>query len=207
MQRMSHRRLDAMRRLQALARTGLYYCASEYDRERYQEIEQIAAGLLADGDAETEARLAELWGRETGYVTPKIEVRGAAFRDGRVLMVRERADGLWTLPGGWADVGEPPSVSVIREIEQESGFRSRVVALAALWDRELHSPGGLFHSWRAAFLCEITGGEARASYETDAVEFFDVANLPPMSLGRSTPAQVRRLQAHWLDRSLPTEFD
>jgi ADP-ribose pyrophosphatase YjhB (NUDIX family) len=205
---MNDRRLAAARRLHALARTGLNFCPGEYDRQRYEEIERIAAELLVDDDASGGARLQELWSAEAGYVTPKIEVRGAVFRDGQVLLVHERADGLWTLPGGWADVGETPSQAVTREIEQESGFRTRAVALAALWDRNLHGGApGLFHSWKAFFLCEITGGAARGSYETEAASFFDVERLPAMSLGRSTPAQVARLHAHWLQRPLPAEFD
>jgi ADP-ribose pyrophosphatase YjhB (NUDIX family) len=206
--RMNDRRLEAALRLHALARTGLHFCANEYDRQRYEEIERIAAGLLADGDPSGESRLLELWSRDDGYVTPKIEVRGAVFRAARVLLVRERIDGLWTLPGGWVDVGESPSQAVTKEIEQESGFRTRVVGLAALWDRNRHGHApALFHSWKAAFLCEITGGEARGSYETDAVEFFDLQSLPAMSLGRSTPAQVARLYTHWLQRPLPADFD
>ena len=206
--RMGDRRLDAARRLHALARTGLHFCAGEYDRERYEQIERIAAELLADGEPASCARLLELWSREEGYVTPKIEVRGAVFRGGAVLLVRERADGLWTLPGGWADVGETPSQAVTREIEQESGIRSRVISLAALLDRPLHGPSpGLFHSWKAFFLCEMLGGEPRGSYETDAAEFFDVDGLPPMSLGRSSPAQVVRLYEHWRKQPLPADFD
>jgi ADP-ribose pyrophosphatase YjhB (NUDIX family) len=152
--------------------------------------------------------LLALWRHETGYVTPKVEVRGAAFRDGRVLLVRETADGRWTLPGGWADVNESPSQAVEKEIAQESGFRARAVKLAALWDRSRHGHGPtLHHGWKAFFLCEITGGEARGSYETDAVGFFDPADLPPMSLGRSTPRQVARMLEHWRARDLPSDFD
>lgn len=206
---MIDRRLELVRRLHALARTGLHFCANEYDRERYEEIERIAAELLAG--ASTGAPLEELlawWRREGGYVTPKVEVRGAVFRDDRVLLVRERADGLWTLPGGWADVNETPAQAVEKEIEQESGLRARAVKLAALYDRSRHGHGPtLFHGWKAFFLCEVQGGELRGSYETDAVDFFALAALPPMSLGRSTPRQVLRMAEHWRDRALPADFD
>ena len=205
---MTDRLLEAARRLHALARTGLHYCSGEYDRERYEAIERIAAELLADpGPGAAAARVLELWSREAGYVTPKVEVRGAVFRGAAVLLVRERADGLWTLPGGWADVGETPSQAVTREIEQESGIRSRAIALAALLDTRRQGRPGLFHSWKAMFLCEMLGGEPRGSYETDAAEFFDVERLPPMSLGRSTPAQVARLHEHWRKRPMPADFD
>jgi ADP-ribose pyrophosphatase YjhB (NUDIX family) len=205
---MTDRTLDLVRRLQALARTGLHFCGNEYDRQRYEEIEQIAAALLAGGSLPDRDALLARWRLETGYVTPKVEVRGAAFRDGRVLLVREAADGLWTLPGGWADVNESPSQAVEKEIEQESGFVARAVKLAALYDRSRHGHGeSLHHSWKAFFLCEISGGEARGSYETDAVAFFEPADLPPMSLGRSTPPQVARMLEHWRNRALPADFD
>ncbi len=205
---MTDRHLDLALRLQALARTGLHFCGSEYDRQRYEEIECIAAELVAGGRPADRDTLLALWRQETGYVTPKVEVRGASFREGRVLLVRETADGRWTLPGGWADVGESPSQSIEKEIEQESGFRARAVKLAALYDRSRHGHGEMpFHGWKAFLLCELTGGEARGSYETDGVGFFDPQDLPPMSLGRSTPGQVARMLEHWRDRTLPTDFD
>jgi len=201
-------RLELARRLHALARTGLHFCGNEYDRQRYEEIERIAAELLAGREPADRDALLALWRGETGYVTPKVEVRGAMFRDDRVLLVRETADGRWTLPGGWAAVNESPSQAVEKEIEQESGFRARAVKLAALYDRSRHGHGEtLFHGWKAFFLCEITGGEARGSYETDAVGFFAPDDLPPMSLGRSTPRQVARMLEHWRERALPTDFD
>jgi ADP-ribose pyrophosphatase YjhB (NUDIX family) len=197
-----------LRRLQALARTGLHYCANEYDRERYEEIERLAAALLADGRPEGIAALAEAWGGERGYVTPKVEVRGAHFTGERVLLVRERADGLWTLPGGWADIGESPARAVEKEFEQEAGLRVRAVKLVGLLDPQQGTARpALFHAWKVLFLCEVLGGEPRGSHETDAVEYFPVDALPPLSLGRSTPAQIRRLFEHWCHRELASDFD
>jgi ADP-ribose pyrophosphatase YjhB (NUDIX family) len=207
---MSDRRLEMFRSLQALARTGLHFGKDEYDRERYRAIGQIAAELLAAGSGASPAELRAEWELESGYITPKIEVRGAVFRpdDGKILMVRESADGLWTLPGGWADVNDSPSFAIRREIEQESGFETRVDKLAALYDRNSHGhTPSVHHSWKAFFICSITGGSARGSYETSAVEFFALDALPPMSLGRCTPRQVARMREHWVNPALPTEFD
>lgn len=206
---MSDRSLAIARRLHALARTGLHFCREEYDRERYEEIEALAVELLAGDDPAERHRLAALWATDDGYVTPKMDVRAATFDErGRVLLVRERLDGRWTLPGGWADVNESPAQAVEKEIEQESGYRARAVKLAALYDRSRHGHGPtLFHSWKAFFLCEIESGEARTSYETDGVDWFELDGLPEMSLGRSTPEQVRRMREHWLARELPTDFD
>jgi ADP-ribose pyrophosphatase YjhB (NUDIX family) len=203
-------RLALFRSLHALARTGLHFCRDEYDRERYEQIERIAAELLAGGSGTSAAELEREWANENGYVTPKIEVRGAVFRpeDGRVLLVREAHEGLWTLPGGWADVNDSPSGAVRREIEQEAGLHTRVRKLAALYDRNAHGhTPSIFHSWKAFFLCDVEGGEIRGSYETDAVGFFEPHALPPMSFGRCTPGQVLRMRQHWLEPDIPTDFD
>lgn len=205
---MTDRRLELARRLHAVARTGLHFCRDEYDRERYEEVERIAAELLAGDCLSLREGLLAHWSAERGYVTPKVEVRGAVFRDGKVLLVREAADGLWTLPGGWAEVNESPSQAVEKEVLQESGLRVRAAKLAALYDRNLHGHGdSLFHSWKAFFLCDVQGGELRGSYETDAVEFFPTDALPPMSTGRCTPRQVLRMEEHFRDRSMPADFD
>lgn len=200
--------LDLARRLLALSQTGLHFCREEYDRERYREIADIGAKLLAlesTHDAET---IQKTWFVEDGYATPKVDVRGAIFRDDKVLLVRERVDGKWTLPGGWADVNDTPSYAIEKEIEQESGFTARAVKLAAVYDRNKHNhPAFLFHLWKLFFVCEITGGEPRLSYETTGVEFFSLDALPELSTGRTTAAQIKRAYEHHLNRELPTEFD
>jgi ADP-ribose pyrophosphatase YjhB (NUDIX family) len=204
------RRLELFRSLHGIARTGLYFCRDQYDRERYEQVERIAAELLAFGTRLSEDELRRDWAAETGYVTPKVEVRGAVFRpdDEAVLLVRETMDGRWTLPGGWADVNDTPSGAILKEIEQESGYRARIVKLAALYDRNRHGhPRSIFHSWKVFFLCEIEGGEARGSLETDAVEFFAVDALPTLSLGRTTPAQVQRMLHHFRYPAIPSDFD
>lgn len=200
--------LDLSRRLLALSQTGLHFTAEEYDRERYREIGQIATELLAQVSNASAASLQQAWFVEDGYATPKVDVRGVIFRDDRVLMVRERADGKWTVPGGWADVNDTPSGAVEREIEQETGFTAKATKLAAVYDRNKHDhPPYLFHAWKIFFVCEITGGAARTSYETTAVEFFPLDALPELSTGRATAAQIRRMYEHHRRPDLPTEFD
>jgi ADP-ribose pyrophosphatase YjhB (NUDIX family) len=200
--------LDLSRRLLALSQTGLHFTQEEYDRERYREMAQIAGEMLALESNMTPDQLRAAWLVEDGYATPKCDVRGAVFRGDQVLMVKERIDGKWTLPGGWADVNDTPSHAVEKEIEQESGFTARVTKLAAIYDRNKHNhPAYLYHSWKLFFVCEITGGAARTSYETTAVEFFPLDDLPELSTGRSNAAQIRRMYQHHLDPHLPTEFD
>lgn len=200
--------LDLSRRLLALAQTGLHFTAEEYDRERYQEVADIASELLAMQCAHSAQALKQTWFVEDGYSTPKIDVRGLIFRENQVLMVRERSDGKWTVPGGWADVNDSPAYAVEKEILQESGFHARACKLAAVYDRNRHNyPPFLFHVWKIFFICEITGGAPRTSYETTAVEYFPLDALPELSTGRTTATQIHRMYQHYLQPALPTEFD
>jgi ADP-ribose pyrophosphatase YjhB (NUDIX family) len=200
--------LDLARRLLALSQTGLHFCNEEYDRERYREIADIAAQLLANDSTRSPEELHRAWFVEDGYSTPKIDVRGAIFREDRVLLVRERLDGKWTLPGGWADINDTPSYAVEKEIQQESGFTARAAKLAAVYDRNKHGhPHYLFHAWKLFFICDITGGAAQTSYETTGVEFFPLDALPELSLGRTTAPQIQRMWEHHRDRARATEFD
>ena len=198
-------------RLQALAQTGLTYARDPYDIERYEEIRRLAAEMVARPGGTEVAALVENFSRETGYATPKVDVRGAVFDEqDRLLLVKERSDGLWTLPGGWADVGISPSDNVVREIYEEAGFRCRATRLLAVYDRARHGHPPMFHSvYKMFFACEIVGGEAAAggTTETDGVGFYAQGEMPPLSTGRVTAAQIERLFEHHRQPDLPTDFD
>lgn len=197
-----------IRRVQAIARNGLTYCESPFDRERYTELEAVAAQMLAALAGSPPERVLGLLRAQDGYVTPKVDVRGVVFQDDRLLLVRERGDGGWTLPGGWADVGCAPSEAVVAEVEQESGYRTRAVKLLAAYDRDRHGHTPLAWSvYRLFFLCELTGGVPRGSSETDAVGFFDESALPPLSASRVTEPLLRRMFAHRRNPCWPTDFD
>jgi ADP-ribose pyrophosphatase YjhB (NUDIX family) len=200
--------LEWARKVQAIAQNGLTFSRDPFDRARYQELEQLTATMLS---TELEVPLATaraFWEGEHGYATPKVDVRGGVFRGDEVLLVRERADGRWALPGGWVDVNDAPSTAVAREILEESGYRARAVKLAALVDKNRHPhPPGVHHIYKLFFLCELLGGSPAVSAETDAVGFFPVGALPELSRGRVLAAQIERLHEHQLDRSLPTDFD
>jgi ADP-ribose pyrophosphatase YjhB (NUDIX family) len=197
------------RELQALAQTGLAFSSDPYDLERYQRIRTLAAEMFARGSETPIERIQALFDQESGYATPKIDVRGAVFRDERILLVREALDGGWTLPGGWADVNQTARECVEREIREESGFEARAIKLAAVYDyRRQGNHRPLPHSiYKLFFICELMGGEARTSLETSAVEFFAPDEVPPLSLGRTNPRQIARMFAHRRDLTLATEFD
>jgi ADP-ribose pyrophosphatase YjhB (NUDIX family) len=200
--------LEWARKVQAIAQNGLAFTRDPFDRERYTQLAELVAVLLSRELGIPREAARALWADEQGYATPKVDVRGGVFLDERVLLVRERADGRWTLPGGWVDVNDAPSEAVAREIYEESGYRARPVKLAALVDKNRHPhPPGVHHIYKLFFVCELTGGAPAASAETDAVDFFPVHTLPPLSTGRVLAAQIERLYQHRIDPSLPTDFD
>jgi ADP-ribose pyrophosphatase YjhB (NUDIX family) len=137
------------------------------------------------------------------------EVRGVVFRDDRILLVKERADGLWTLPGGWADVNESPKEAVVREVVEESGYHTRARKLLAVWDRAKHphTPPFPYHIYKICILCELMGGEPTESHETEEVGFYPDDGLPELSISRVTPGPIARLYEHCRDPSLQADFD
>jgi len=194
--------------LQAVAQTGDAYANNDFDRQRYDLVRKIAAEIMAAGSQTDVQDVLDVFVREGGYATPKMDVRAAVFRDDRILMVQERSDGLWTLPGGFADVGDSPSVAIEREVLEESGFTVKVTKLAALFDRNRHPhPPFGYHIWKAFFLCDLQGGVATPSIETSAVGFFPESALPPLSRGRIATGQLSLMFEHHRNPQLPASFD
>lgn len=197
------------RELQALAQSGLAYGdVSQFDRERYEAVRRVAAEMLAVRDGDPIA-IDQWLAAEAGYATPKLDVRGVVFRDEHVLLVRERADGLWTLPGGWVDVGEGPRAAAAREVLEESGHRTRATKVLAVLDRDRHEhPPHPWHIWKVFILCELVNENAGPiGTETDEAGFFPLDGLPPLSLGRVTERQLARLFEHRLHPEWPADFD
>ena len=196
------------RKLQAIAQSGLTYAKDPFDIERYEQVRGVAAEILASNSNAEAGRIDTLFAGEVGYATPKLDIRGVVVRDDAVLLVREKEDGLWTLPGGWVDVGESPGEAVEREVREESGYQVRATRLLALWDRDKHPhPPIPYHTYKLYFQCELTGGSPARSLETDGVEFFSVSNLPALSLTRVTPDQISRLLGYVRDPGRLADFD
>ncbi len=192
-------------KLNAIAQTGLTFSKDVFDTERYEALRQIATDLMAsrfDIDRETLHHVSE-----SGYATPKTDVRAFILRDGKLLMVREVADGLWSLPGGWADVGDTPSSAVCREVAEETGLQVKATKLLGVWDRNLHGHPPLpWHVYKLIFLCEEIGGSLTVNHETTSLGFFDINELPELSLTRIVAGELEVSMAiATSDR--PTWFD
>ena len=197
-----------VKRLQAIAQDGLTYARDGYDLGRYEQLRELAAEILAahsTGDLEEASRLLRL---ETGPATPKVDARAAVFRDGEILLVKEQDGSGWSVPGGWADVGETASESAVREVREESGYLVRAMRLISAYDRDRQGHPPLpYHVYRLVFLCEILDRTPARAVEAEGVGFFGEDELPELSLSRVTPAQIRRFFEHHRSPDLPSDFD
>jgi len=200
--------LELAQRLQSIAQSGLFYSNNEFEIERYKLVMEIAEEMISMKTGFEKDEIDKLFIRETGHSTPKVDVRGVVFKDNKILLVKEKVDGKWTVPGGWADVGSSPSENAEREVFEESGYRVKAKKVLAVYDRNKqgHTPF-IFHLYKIFFLCEIIGGESKTSFETDDVGFFGLDELPELSTGRVTRKQIERFFEHYKNPNLPADFD
>jgi len=200
--------IEWAQRLQALAQSGITYSHNPFELERYHIIEDIAVEMLSANDSEDFQTIKKIFMDEAGYATPKLDIRGVVYKEDKILLVRELSDGGWTLPGGWVDINESPSHAVEREVWEESGYKVKADKLLALYDRRKHGhPPYLFHLYKLYFRCNLIGGTPMNSHETADASFFAEDNLPPLSIGRTTPEVLQRMFFHLHHPDLPTEFD
>lgn len=202
--------LEWAQKLQAIAQNGLAYSENPFDIDRFHQVQQVASEIMATYTQREPAYVTNLFQQERGYATPKLDVRGVVFQDDRILLVKERWDGCWTLPGGFVDVGEFPSRAIEREVWEESGYQTRAVKLLALYDRNhpRHGhPPFEYHIYKLFFRCELLGGAAADSIETEAATFFSETEIPQLSLSRVVPSQISRLFDHYRHPDWATDFD
>ncbi len=196
--------------IQAVAQKGLLYSKNPYQIEDYKLLRNIAAEIISNHTQIEQSEILDLLIKEIGYPTPKVGVSSAVFQDNQILLVKERSDGCWTLPGGFAEVGESPGEVAVRETFEESGYQTRPIKLLAAYDNNHHKHGhtpfplGLY---KLIFQCEIIGGSPTPSIETEEVDFFAEDNIPQLSIRRVTLTQIRRIFEHYRNPDLPTDFD
>lgn len=200
--------LEWAREIQALSQTGLHYSHDIFETQRYQRLIEIAAEIVESHTGLPKEPIIENFSIQPGYATPKIDVRGAVVRDGKILLVQEKMDQRWCMPGGWGDVGEAPSEMVVREVVEESGFEVKPVKIIGVYDANRDGrPLQFFHAYKIVFLCDILSGFARPSEETLAVDFFDFDKLPPLSSSRTNERHLADVLTHYRDKNHATVFD
>ena len=196
------------REIQALAQSGETYALNDWQSQRYRRLMAIAAEIISQHTQYPTDQLIESFQMQQGYATPKVDVRGAVFRDGKLLLVKEIMDAGWTMPGGWADVGDSPAAGAEREVWEESGFKVKARKLIGVYDANRVKPMGLYHAVKLVFLCDLISGEATPSDETSAVAFFAHDEIPQQLSGeRTRPRHIEHAFAVWQNPELDTYFD
>lgn len=205
--------LPLAQRLHALAQTGLAYTAGQYDRERYEEIRNISQQILSEMTNVPIEHIIQLFPSETGYMTPKVDIRAIVFRDsGELLMVQETMDNnRWSVPGGWADIGYTPFEVAEKEVQEETGLQVKAVRLLAVFDKKKHPhPPQPWYVYKFFVLCKVTGGELVShtieTAEVEWINFDSIAHLP-LSIDRVTYSQLEMMFLFHANPDLPTICD
>ncbi|MDQ3393982.1 MAG: NUDIX hydrolase [Bacteroidota bacterium] len=200
--------LSYIKRIQAIAQAGIAYAEIDYDLERYEELRSITLEMMHALTDEPIERLTKLFTNETGYQTPKVDIRAVIFKDDKILMVRENHDKCWSLPGGWADVGFSPGEVALKEVKEEAGIDVVPVRVLAIFDKKCHPhPPSPYHTYKMFILCEYTGGSLQKGMETSDVNYFSINEIPVLSEERITYSQIETLFRLHSHKSVETLFD
>ena len=195
------------REIFSLSQSGLTYSTNPFDIERYKRLQEITAEMIESQSTTSKESVLDSFSMQAGYITPKVDVRGAVVQEGKILLIQEKADGKWAMPGGWADLGNSPASVAEREVWEESGFRVKAEKVVAVIDANRIEPMEFYHAYKIIFLCKLLGGEPRTSHETLAVDFFDLNHLPPLSLYRTNEEMLQEVFAHVENPNRPAAFD
>ena len=178
--------------LQSIAQAGLTFADINYDRDRYEKIREISVEILSEYSNISHNKIKDLFATETGYQTPKVDIRASVFKDGKILMVKEKVDGAWSLPGGWADVNSSVSESAVRECLEEAGAIVKPKRIIAIHLANKHNnPHFLFTIYKIFVECELIENSFKENTETLDARFFDADDLPDLSLERNNPDQIK----------------
>jgi ADP-ribose pyrophosphatase YjhB (NUDIX family) len=190
----NHSILAYIKRVQAIAQAGLTYTENGYDLERYEELRRISAELMSLITDEPIQKIRGLFTNETGYQTPKVDIRAVVFENNKILLVKEKSDNCWSLPGGWADIGYSPGEVAVKETKEESGLDVMPEKLLAVLDKNKHPhPPSPYYTYKIFIGCAIIGGVLNKGLETSDVGFFSIDEIPPLSEERLTKSQITRL--------------
>lgn len=188
-----HELLEDIKRLKAIADIGLLYNNNEFDKERYTELAELSLRMLHSISGQNIEILKETFLPVKDYPTAKVDIRGMVLsEDKKILLVRESADGKWSLPGGWADVGQSPKEVIVKECKEETGLDVEAKALLAVFDKKLHPhPPQPFYVYKMVFYCQTVSNDFAKGFDMLDVQYFDINNLPPLSEDRILESQIQ----------------
>ncbi|MGE6400093.1 NUDIX hydrolase N-terminal domain-containing protein [Bacillus cereus] len=194
--------IDWVKQIQSIAQAGLTYSKDVYDQERFQQLRDISIAMMSHYTKTDWEVVENLFASETGYQTPKVDIRAVIFQNEKLLFVKEKSDGKWALPGGWADIGYTPTEVAVKEVLEETGYKVDHFRLLAIFDKEKHQPSpSATHIYKVFIGCEIVGGEKKLSIETEDIDFFSENEIPDLSIARNTEWQIKEMFAFMKDRN------
>jgi len=194
--------------LQSLSQAGLEFSKNGFDLERYKRIREISVDIVSKHAFLENEIVRNLFANETGYQTPKIDIRAVVFRQEKILLVKEKLDGKWSLPGGYADIGLSVKENIIKEVKEEAGIDVRPVRVLAIHDRNKHVTDEFPYSAYKIFVeCLYLNGEWIDNIETHEAKFFSVEEIPELSTGRVTEKQIKMCFEMEADKSIELQFD
>ncbi|KFN02782.1 NUDIX domain-containing protein [Bacillus clarus] len=194
--------IDWVKQIQSIAQAGLTYSKDVYDIERFQQLRDISISMMSHYTKTDWEVVEKLFANETGYQTPKVDIRAVVFQNDKLLFVKEKIDGKWALPGGWADIGYTPTEVAAKEVWEEAGYEVDHFRLLAIFDKEKHQPSpSIAHIYKIFIGCEIIGGEKKTSIETEEVDFFSEEEIPELSVARNTEWQIKEMFAYMKDKN------
>jgi len=177
--------------LQSIAHAGLTFCENNYDRDRYEKIRTLSVEILHEYTDVDENKIRDLFASETGYQTPKVDIRAAVFKNEKILMVKEKIDGKWSMPGGWADVNTSVSESAARECLEEAGAIVKPKRIIALHLANKHNNAQSPYTIYKIFVeCDPVMNNFTDNTETLEAGFFSIDSLPILSTERTTRSQI-----------------
>ena len=201
--------MEWAQRIQAAAQNGLAYTQNPFDKERFLDLQKLAAEMMAQATRTDLGEVQSVFEAQAGYATPKIDVRGVIFKGKKLLFVRELMDGgKWTLPGGWVDINEPPSLAVEREVREEAGMIVKARKIAAVFDRNLHGhPPYPFHTYKLFIICDLIAEATPDPLETSDPTFFALDQITELSTLRVTTEEIECMFTHLAEPDRATDFD
>ena len=199
-------------KLQAIAQTGKHYSKDVFDRERYDQLEDVSKQLITKlVKNPSQKQLDIFFDADTGYVTPKVDIRAATFKDNKILLVREKSSGEWSIPGGWGDIGYSAAEIAVKETFEEAGIKVKPKRMIAIKDMQKnHYPKkNLNYVYKIFFECTPTEDDIHSGVETSDVRYFtlDEALKLNLSLARNMPDDFKRAFACHKADNWETYFD
>lgn len=188
---MKEKWLEWATRLQSIAQAGITFGENRYDLDRYQQIRNISVEIIHEYTNINHEKITGLFASETGYQTPKVDIRASVFKDDKILMVKEKIDGAWSLPGGWADVNSSVSESAVRECFEEAGAHVVPKRIIAIHQADKHYDFPYPYTIYKIFVeCDLIENNFSDNTETLEAGFFPIDDLPPLSTERNTIEQI-----------------